>query len=67
MRTSPDAKTISFRPLIGYGPGKTIPDPNNPGQTIDVGHDIQVTVTRDVTSFAGNPIPKDVLIVFRTI
>jgi hypothetical protein len=51
IRVSPDAKTISFRPLIGYGPGPYL---------------IRVTVSRDVISFSGNKIARDVLIEFTT-
>lgn len=52
IRSSPDAKTISYRPLIGYGPG---PSP------------IVVTVSRSVVSFSGNPLPKDIRLTFTTV
>jgi len=51
LRFSADAKTVSFRPVFGYGPGP---------------YDIFVRVKTDVTNLSGNHIPKEVRIQFRT-
>jgi hypothetical protein len=51
IRVSPDAKTLTFRPLLGYGPGP---------------HLIRINITRRVVSFSGNPIPRSAVIEFVT-
>ncbi|MEN8162632.1 MAG: Ig-like domain-containing protein [Acidobacteriota bacterium] len=51
LRFSSDAKTVSFRPIFGYGPGP---------------YDIFVRVKSEVTNLSGNHIPKEVRIQFRT-
>jgi hypothetical protein len=51
IRFSADAKTVTFRPVFGYGKG-----PNQ----------IFVRVTTDVANLPGNPIPKEIRLQFTT-
>lgn len=60
LRFSSDYKTVTFRPLFGYGKGVDNPDPNLAGVPLTV------TVSRDVTNLAGRQIPVSVQFSFRT-
>jgi len=51
LRSSADWKTVTFRPLFGYGQGP---------------HEIRVTVTTRVESLSGDPLPEDVVFTFTT-
>jgi hypothetical protein len=52
LRFSTDAKTVTFRPVFGYGKGPS---------------EIFVRVTDAVTNLPGNPIPKEVRIQFVSV
>jgi hypothetical protein len=52
LRFSSDAKTVTFRPIFGYGKGPS---------------EVFVRVTTDVTNLPGNPIPKEIRIQFVSI
>ncbi|MHC4473866.1 MAG: Ig-like domain-containing domain, partial [Planctomycetota bacterium] len=52
LRFSTDAKTVTFRPVFGYGTGPS---------------EIFVRVTTAVTNLPGNPIPKEIRVQFVSI
>ncbi|MHC4472020.1 MAG: Ig-like domain-containing domain [Planctomycetota bacterium] len=52
LRFSKDAKTVTFRPVFGYGKGPS---------------EIFVRVTTAVTNLPGNPIPKEIRVQFVSI
>lgn len=52
MRFSADAKTVTFRPIFGYGKGP---------------YNIFLRVTTEAANLAGNPIPNEVRLSFWTL
>ncbi|MCU0725723.1 MAG: Ig-like domain-containing protein [Planctomycetes bacterium] len=60
IRFSSDYRTVTFRPLFGYGKGTDSIDPNQAGVPISV------LISRGVTNLAGREIPVSLEFSFRT-